>query len=129
MLTAVLTADIAWQKDVPTAIELAKKEHKPLMVFVEGENCRWCKKMKHRVLSDENVEKRLQAFVCVKVMREDTSAVKDLPVIEGVPSIFFMTADQKILESVLGYYNVDDFISFITTTEEKIKPVKTLISN
>ena len=37
---------IEWVKDLDTAFALAKKEHKNIMVLVEGENCRWCKDLK-----------------------------------------------------------------------------------
>ena len=120
LLSVGLFADISWQKDIPAALELAKKENKTLMVFVEGENCRWCKKMKHRILSDESVEKRLQSYVCVKVFRENKEAVKDLPEIEGVPSVFFMKADKTVLITVLGYFNVEDFTSYIDSVEKKL---------
>ena len=66
---------LEWIKDLDTAFTLAKKEHKNVMVLVEGENCRWCKKMKHRTLSDETVEKRLEKFIVVKIMREDPQAM------------------------------------------------------
>jgi len=121
LLTACLSADIVWQKDIPTALQLAQKEHKLVMVFVEGETCRWCKKMKHRTLSDEAVDKRLQSYIAVKVFRENKEDIKDLPEIQGVPSIFFMTAQQKILESVIGYYNVEDFISYLNDVDKKVK--------
>jgi len=121
LLNVVLFADITWQKDIPSALELAKKENKVLMVFVESENCRWCKKMKHRVLSDEEVEKRLKPFVTVKVMREDKKAAKQIPAIDGVPTIFFMKADKTVLETVVGYFSVEDFISYIDSVEKKVK--------
>lgn len=110
-----------WAKDVKTAFSLAKKEHKNVMVFVEGENCSWCKKMKHRTLSDAEVEKRLEKFVVVKVMREDPSAMAILPQIQGVPTIFFMKANKDVLEEVVGYFNVEDFISYINDVEKKSK--------
>ncbi len=121
LFSAWLSADITWQKDIPTALQLAQKEHKPVMVFVESETCRWCKKMKHRTLSDESVDKRLQSYVSVKVFRENKEDIKDLPEIQGVPSIFFMTAEKKILESVIGYYNVEDFISYLNDVDKKVK--------
>jgi len=125
LLSACLSADIVWQKDIPTALQLAQKEHKLVMVFVEGETCRWCKKMKHRTLSDESVDKRLQAYISVKVFRENKEDMKDLPEIQGVPTIFFMTAEKKILESVIGYYTVEDFISYINDVEKKVKSTST----
>lgn len=110
---------VEWVKDIETAFTLAKKEHKNIMVLVEGENCRWCKKMKYRTLSDEAVEKRFEKFVTVKVMREDPSAMSVLPPIKGVPTIFFMNENKAVLEEVVGYFNVEDFISYINSVEKK----------
>jgi thioredoxin-related protein len=109
-----------WVKDIDTALTLAKKENKNVMVMVEGEHCRWCKKMKGRTLSDENVEKRLKNFVIVKVMREDENAMKHLPEVKGVPTVFFMTKEKKVIEEVIGYFDVLDFISYIGDVEKKV---------
>jgi len=118
ILSGTLLA-VDWVKDIDTALELAKKEHKNVMVMVEGEHCRWCKKMKGRTLTDDAVEKRLEKFVVVKVMREDGNAMAKLPPVEGVPTIFFMEDDKAIMEKVVGYFNVEDFISYINDVEKK----------
>ena len=110
-----------WVKDINTALTVAKKEHKTIMVLVEGEHCRWCKKMKHRTLSDTAVEKRLKKFVLVKVMREDGVAMSVLPPVSGVPTIFFMKENKAIIEEVIGYFDVTDFISYINDVEKKVK--------
>ena len=110
-----------WVKDINTALTVAKKEHKTIMVLVEGEHCRWCKKMKHRTLSDTAVEKRLKKFVLVKVMREDGVAMSVLPPVSGVPTIFFMKENKAIIEEVIGYFDVTDFISYINDVEKKAK--------
>jgi thioredoxin-related protein len=112
---------LEWTKDVQTAFVLAQKEHKSVMVFVESENCRWCKKMKYRTFSDEVVQKRLQAFVVSKVMIEDASAMKLLPSIKGAPTIFFLNENKEILEEVLGYFDAEDFIAYINDVESKTK--------
>ncbi len=75
--------------------------------------------MKYRTLGDENVQKKLQSYIAVKVMREDEDAMKDLPIIHGVPSIFFMTPEKEVIESVIGYFNVEDFLSYISDVEKK----------
>jgi len=110
-----------WVKDIDTALIVAKKEDKTIMVFVESEHCKWCKKMKHRTLSDDTVEKRLSKFILVKVMRENGNAMAKLPLVQGVPTIFFMKANKAIIEEVVGYFNVEDFISYITDIEKKVK--------
>ncbi|MCF6243407.1 MAG: thioredoxin family protein [Sulfurovum sp.] len=109
-----------WVKDLDTALTLAKKENKNVMVFVESEHCRWCKKMKGRTLSDENVEKKLKNFVILKVMRENDKEMKQLPAVRGVPTIFFMKENKEILEDIVGYFNVQDFMSYIGDVEKKV---------
>lgn len=118
VLSGTLLA-VDWVKDINTALETAKKENKNVMVMVEGEHCRWCKKMKGRTLSDGAVEKRLEKYVLVKVMRDDNTAMAKLPPIDGVPTIFFMKEDKAIIEKVVGYFNVEDFISYINDVEKK----------
>jgi len=120
VLTSTLFS-LDWTKDLDTAFTLAKKEHKNVMVLVEGENCRWCTKMKHRTLSDETVEKRLEKFVVVKIMREDPKAMSVMPKITGVPTIFFMKENKAVIEDLIGYFNVEDFISYINDVEKKTK--------
>ena len=112
---------LEWAKDLNSAFTMAKKEKKNVMVLVEGENCRWCKKLKYRTLQDEDVEKRLEKFVVVKVMREDPSSMSKLPSIKGVPTTFFMKPNKDVVEEVIGFFNVEDFISYIDTVEKKTK--------
>ena len=88
-----------------------------------GEHCKWCEKMKIKTLSEESVSERLEPYIMVKVMQEDAEAVKDLPAISGVPTIFFLKADKKVLETVAGYYNIVDFAGFIDSVEKKV-PLK-----
>jgi len=115
---------LEWLEDLNTAFLTAKKEQKTVMVLVEGEHCRWCKKMKHRTLSNESVEKRLEQFILVKVMREDTKVMAVLPQVNGVPTIFFMTDQKEALETIVGYFDVTDFTSYIEDVEIKLSHKK-----
>jgi len=121
LLSTQLSAEVVWQKNFSQSLELAKKDQKVLMLFVESKSCRWCKKMKNRTLSDERVIKRLKPYVSLKVMRDDIDVMRELPSIHGVPTIFFMTANKKILETVVGYFNIEDFLSYIDDVEGKLK--------
>ena len=110
-----------WAKDLESALTTAQKEHKNVMVMVEGSHCGWCKRMKVQTLSDENVKKRLEKFILVKVMREDSMTMTKLPAVHGVPTVFFMKEDKSILEEVVGYFGVQDFISYINDVETKLQ--------
>jgi len=120
VLSGVLLA-LDWVKDLDTALATAQKEHKNIMVMVEGEHCRWCKKMKGRTLSDEDVEKRLEKFVVVKVMREDGTAMAKLPPVDGVPTIFFMKPNKVVIQEILGYEDVSDFNATLNMVDKRLK--------
>ena len=109
--------ELVWQKDIDAAFEIAQKEHKNIMLMVESQNCRWCKKMEDETLADKNVQKRLAAYSLVKVSRGEERIMNQLPMIHGVPTIFFMTSEKKILQKVVGYFNVEDFLSYIDDAE------------
>ena len=120
VLSGTLLA-LEWAKDLNTAITTAKKDHKNIMVMVESSHCVWCKKMKEETLSDAGIQKRLEKYVLVKVMRDDGTAMAMLPPIDGVPSTFFMKENKAIIENVLGYFNVEDFTAYIDDVEKKLK--------
>ncbi len=44
--------NLNWETDMDHAFELAKKEHKNVMVMIECITCKWCIKMKKEALSD-----------------------------------------------------------------------------
>lgn len=119
LLVSSTLFSLEWAKDLDTAFSLAKQEHKDVMVLVESENCRWCKKLKYRTLSDEAVEKRLEKFVVVKVMREDASVMSMLPSVEGVPTTFFMTENRVLIKDLLGYRNIRKFTACIDSVENR----------
>ncbi len=113
-------SDIVWQKDLAQALQQARQEHKLVMVMVEGKHCRWCKKMRYRTLSNESVTQKLSSYINVRVDEQDKKAMSMLPSIRGVPTIFFLYPDKKVIESVEGYYNVEDFLSFFKEIEQKV---------
>jgi uncharacterized protein YyaL (SSP411 family) len=120
----LFAVDIVWQKDLQHAFEVAQRENRLLMVFVEGEHCRWCKKMRYRTLEDERVVRKLSRFVNVRVDEADKEAMKDLPAIQGVPTIFFLYPNKEVIETAMGYYRTDDFLSFFKGIEQKVWQVK-----
>jgi thioredoxin-related protein len=117
---ALFAGDLNWEKNLDTAFAKAAQEKRPLMIMVEGEHCRWCKKMEHRTLEDDTISGRLKKYVLVKIDKEGEDA-KQLPPVKYVPTIFFMSPDKTILERVTGYFNVLDFASWISDAETAVK--------
>lgn len=110
---------LIWETDMDHAFERAKKEHKNVMVMVEDTRCKWCKNMKLGALSDESVQKKMQSYILLKVQRSDKQTAKRIVDFTGaIPSFYFMEPDQEIYESIVGYFTVEDFLSYLIEIEE-----------
>ena len=108
-----------WETDMDLAFERAKKESKNVMVMVEDTRCKWCKNMKIGALSDERVQEKLQSYILLKVQRSDKETAKRIVDFTGaIPSFYFMEPNQEIYESVVGYFAIEDFLSYLIQIEE-----------
>ncbi|HQR73523.1 MAG TPA: thioredoxin family protein [Sulfurovum sp.] len=109
---------LEWETAFSTAFERAKKEHKDVMVMVEEPQCKWCVKMKNGALSNPDVQVKLQDYVLLKVQRSDKESIKQ---IEGftaaIPSFHFMTANKETIETIIGYFETEDFLSYLVEIE------------
>ncbi|HHD73114.1 MAG TPA: thioredoxin family protein [Epsilonproteobacteria bacterium] len=114
-------AGLHWEQDLQAAFDKASATKQPLMVMVESTHCRWCKKMIHQTLENDGISQRLNNFVLVKVDKEGDEARFELPEVKYVPTIFFMTPKKKIVQRVTGYFNVQDFNSWIDDAEKALK--------
>jgi len=54
-------------------------------------------------------------------MREEGNTMAVLPPVQGVPTIFFMKENKTVLEEIIGYFDVQDFLSYINDVEKKAK--------
>ncbi len=123
--SALIFADgLNWRATLGDAISVAKKQDKMIMVFVESNYCRWCKKMKNRTFINPNVVQRLLQIEVVKVKRDDYDTLQDFPSIRGVPTIFFITPDKKIVGQIVGYVDPVDFLSYLNDAQAKAKKLK-----
>ncbi len=126
LLSTLALADMAqiefkWQDSLQKAFDTAKESDKRIMVMVEGEHCKWCKKMLHRTLGDDGVQKKLvEKYISVRVKREDLETMKSLPEVSGVPTIFFMDNNKNVIEEVIGYFDVIDFTSYLRDVDRKV---------
>ncbi len=122
--TLIFADGLNWRATLGDAISAAKKQDKIIMVFVESNNCRWCKKMKSTTFINPKVVQRLLQVEVVKVIRDDYDTLQDFPSIRGVPTIFFITPDKKIVGQIVGYVEPVDFLSYLDDAQAKAKKLK-----
>jgi len=111
--------DLSWHSNVKEAFSLAKKENKKLIIMVGEDSCRWCVKMKKKTLIDTRVQEKMKQYMLVSIKRSDKEAVKFVPEFDGnIPSFFFIDENKESMGSIVGYFNADDFVEYMSEIEE-----------
>ncbi|HEX5623999.1 MAG TPA: thioredoxin fold domain-containing protein [Sulfuricurvum sp.] len=115
-------AEITWNSSYDQALVKAKKESKPLMVLITSEQCRWCRKLEHTTLQDEDIVARINAkFQAVNVTKDKSVYPKNLSA-KMVPMSYFIDPDNgKILYSIPGYWGAEDYNSVLDDALRKYK--------
>jgi len=108
----LLAKDLKWESDLSTAFDNSSTQNKPLMIFVEKDKCRWCKKMKKETLADSGIQKRLEKFILVKLNKNDLDML-ELPYTKYVPTTYFYTSKGEMKVKAVGYNVIEDFNSYI----------------
>ena len=110
---------IEWVKDLPTAFQKAKIEHKIVLVMVVSQGCRWCIKMEKETLANSKVKKKLQKYILVMADRETPSEKEQLPPFKHVPILFFLNENREELDNLRGYFSAEDFLDYLNEFEEE----------
>jgi len=104
------------------AVELAKKEHKIIMIEGYLPYCRFCIRMDREVMVEEAVKKILNKdFLLVKV----NLAIEKLPLGMkrlGTPSFYFIKSNAKeIIDMIEGFGSQKDFIELLNDIKKRSK--------
>lgn len=115
----IFANEMNWEKDIATAYAKAKESNQTVMIYVETNNCPWCRKMKHRTLVNDDVFAKLQNYVVVRTIKNSHEAQKYGLNVTYVPTIFFYSPKGDLYQKTVGYYSVEDFLSWLGDVEKK----------
>ena len=93
------------------------------MVLITQDNCRYCLRMKNTTFKDPEVIKRIkEKYIFVEVNRHKDEYPKSYLTVYGVPTTYFLYKNGlKIMSGVGGYWNKEDFFSFMDDADYKVK--------
>lgn len=98
----------------------SKKQQKPLMVIVTAKHCKYCARMKKETLGNSQVKENLKGFLFATVDKTSADAKKYLPKTRYTPTVYFISKDFHVVNTVKGYLNAYDFNMWIDDTREKL---------
>ena len=124
LISSLLSADSIFNNYCYKRAKLqAQKQDKRLMVLITQDNCRYCIRMKKTTFTDPEVIKRIkEKYVFVEVNRHKDDYPKSYLTVYGVPTTYFLYKNGlKIMSGAGGYWNKEDFFSFMDDADYKVK--------
>jgi thioredoxin-related protein len=117
--------ELSW-KSFDEGAQLAKTEHKKLLVDVYTDWCTWCKKMDRETYTDEKVVNVLRTrYILVKLNAESSKqltynghSLTEMQLahamgVTGYPTTLFLDSESKPITKVDGYIPGKDFVNMV----------------
>ncbi|MCX6073490.1 MAG: DUF255 domain-containing protein [Campylobacterales bacterium] len=115
-------SEVMWNSGYDQALAKAKKENKPLMVLITSEECRWCRKLEATTLQNDEIVSRINtSFEAVNVTKEKSIYPKTLTAKMVPMSYFIDPRNGKVLYSIPGYWEAEDYSSVLDDALRKYK--------
>lgn len=121
LITTLFGADLEWPNDYKDALVQAKKENKNIYMLITSENCRWCRKFEATTLEDESIIERLESKYILLHISRDRDYLPEKYKTKRVPRHYFITPDEQVIYTFLGYWNTMDFNSFLDDVKIEYK--------
>ena len=122
--TLVASEGFDWPNNYKEALATAKKEKKDVYMLLTSDSCGWCRKFEKTTLQDKKVMKELRKrYVLVSMMKE-WDYIPEQFERKRVPRHYFLTSEGEVIYTLLGYWNAEDFGSFLIEIEQKSKKMK-----
>ncbi len=102
------------QEDYSDALEMAKREEKPLLIYLFMLNCKTCDYMDREVFSNEKVSTYLhENYIVVKLYTNERGLPPELRV-EMSPVFHFLNSQNgEMIESIIGGRNAQKFLKLL----------------
>ena len=104
--------EMQYETDYALALNRAKKENKPLMVFMSTSYCPWCRKLESQILAKEGINKKIhEKYVPLMLNLDKKKFPAYLAKTKITPALYIVNAkSEKIEEKFVGYNNRGAFL-------------------
>ncbi len=116
--------ELGYHDDYASALALAKKEDKPLMLVVVTTYCPWCRKFERKTLGSKSIAPVVaKNYIAVIVDRNnDADRFPEHFQTPRIPTVFFIDPkDGKEYWESIGYLNIKEFSEALKDAEALFK--------
>ncbi len=119
LVSVLLSADLDWPSDYEEALKQAKVQNKHVYMLITAQGCRWCRKFEATTLQDKaTLELLNKKYVLLHVDKDLDFFPKKFDT-KRVPKHYFITEKGEEIYSFLGYWNSEDFTSFLDDVDAR----------
>ena len=106
---------VNWAMNWQSAKEVAKKEHKLIMVDIASTHCPYCKKLAAHYADKKIADYINKHFVPLLYLADKEYLPKEVArnFRGGVPTLMFFTPDGKLKRYIVGYYPKEFFLNIL----------------
>lgn len=119
MLVLLWTGAHAVENDYGSARAKAQREGKLIYVLITTPQCRWCRRFEEQTLVDKGVKEGLEEMAVTVELTRDADDYPETLKAPVVPMHFFLTADERVLVKMPGYWNVENFTSIMNDAKRR----------
>jgi len=104
-----------YETEYAAALAKAKKEGKPLFIFMTTSYCPWCRKLENRMLSKKGIDKKIQEkYVPAMLNFSKKNFPEQFKKVAIVPALYIVDSKtEKILHQFVGYHNRGEFLQLL----------------
>jgi len=106
---------MGYETNYKTALDKAKKEGKELFIFMTTSYCPWCRKLENRILSQNEVDKKIKSKYIPLVLNLDKDSYpKQFGKTHFTPILYIVNSkDENIEHKFVGYSKRGEFLEVL----------------
>ena len=91
-----------WQTSILKAMDIAKKEDKPIFLELYADLCTICKTLEKTILPDPQVQSCLQEYIIVRLNGEEYPNLMERYEVQGFPTLLFLDKYANYIQKLSG---------------------------
>ena len=104
------SAEVNWPNDLEAAWQTAVKQDRPLLVFLDMDNCAFCQKMQTQTLTDPHVAALVHgAFVPVALHRKQAAGLIQRLQVRAFPTTVIISPHSRLVDRIDGFLAPNEF--------------------
>jgi len=123
LASSLFSAEIKWQKDYKTALQVAKKLNKPIFFVSSRHTCKYCVILEQTTFKDPKVIADLnENFISVVAYSDENDYMPKILWTPGTPAMWFLKPDSRpMFEPLMGAFKAKAMLEAFKQVKKKFK--------